>query len=193
MTREELIDKYREINVDDLWDQWYDGVYDDFTARMAETGIGVGKIHFTGFWSQGDGACFVGRMDDPIRFLDTYKWELPTLRQLLHLGGELRFRIYHYGRYYHENCARSDFDYDWFTDVMPSEDHGLEWDVACLLDEKLKHELDDFEDEVMNVLRQDMRELYCDLRKEYDRLTSDEAVWDTMVLHGITEELDEAA
>lgn len=40
---------------------WWDAVYDDFFRICAILGITEVKPGFTGFWSQGDGACFSGR------------------------------------------------------------------------------------------------------------------------------------
>jgi hypothetical protein len=40
---------------------WFDFVYEDAKTIAAIMGIEIDKIHFSGFWSQGDGACFDGR------------------------------------------------------------------------------------------------------------------------------------
>jgi hypothetical protein len=59
---ESLIDKYRHINVEHV--EWWDSEYDCFKQDMAEVGIEVDNIYFSGFWSQGDGACFEGKIDN---------------------------------------------------------------------------------------------------------------------------------
>ena len=40
--------------------EWWDGVYDTAKTAGACLGIDVDAIYFSGFWSQGDGACFTG-------------------------------------------------------------------------------------------------------------------------------------
>lgn len=38
--------------------EWYDFILEDWKEKLAEIGFTNAKIYFTGFWSQGDGACF---------------------------------------------------------------------------------------------------------------------------------------
>lgn len=40
---------------------WWEGVYEDAKRMGALIGIEIDQISFSGFWSQGDGACFDGR------------------------------------------------------------------------------------------------------------------------------------
>ena len=56
--RTSLLEKYRYINVE--FDKWWDCVESDFKEDMLLVGIDVDRIFFSGFSSQGDGACFVG-------------------------------------------------------------------------------------------------------------------------------------
>lgn len=39
---------------------WWDSVYEDIKMCAAILGIEIDRIYFSGFWSQGDGACFEG-------------------------------------------------------------------------------------------------------------------------------------
>jgi hypothetical protein len=65
----EVQEKLVEGLSDSLWGDWYDCTYDDFTHICTRLGIdtdATGKgpdISFSGFYSQGDGASFGGRMD----------------------------------------------------------------------------------------------------------------------------------
>lgn len=56
--RDEVIEKYRQTQVE--YD-WWDFIYQDATVMGALIGIEIDQIQFTGFCSQGDGACFTGR------------------------------------------------------------------------------------------------------------------------------------
>ncbi len=56
-----LIERYRDINVEH---KWWDFEYDHFTAQMLRAGVRVAHIRFSGFWSQGDGACFEGGVSE---------------------------------------------------------------------------------------------------------------------------------
>lgn len=41
---------------------WFEPVFDDAKTIGAMMGITIRDIHFSGFWSQGDGACFTGNL-----------------------------------------------------------------------------------------------------------------------------------
>jgi len=57
-----LIEKHRDWNVDH---DWYDCTIGDFCEVAKSFGIDVERkdVQFSGFWSQGDGACFTGSYD----------------------------------------------------------------------------------------------------------------------------------
>jgi hypothetical protein len=52
-------------------------------------------------------------------------------------------------------------------------------------------ELDDFEKDVTEQWRTYMQQLYRKLEAEYEHLTSDEAVWDTIEANELVEDLEE--
>lgn len=57
--KQKALDADRDRDVDH---NWWDWTYEDFISQVALKGYAVQAkdIHFTGFWSQGDGACFAG-------------------------------------------------------------------------------------------------------------------------------------
>jgi len=181
----ELIEKYRDINTDH---EWWDYLYHDFTERMEAVGIDVDKMYFSGFYSQGDGACFEGRVDRPLRFLRKhFPGKYPMLRKLVGLEGTLLFRCAHSGHYYHENSTTFELYADSFHALYDPED-GLRSDVVEMLDELLDKELSDFEEDAKEIFRDYMRELYHELRENYEYLTSDEAVWEGIVANELDKE-----
>lgn len=54
--RAKVLDDYRDINVD--YD-WYDFLIEEYTEKLESLGYENIKIEFSGFYSQGDGACFI--------------------------------------------------------------------------------------------------------------------------------------
>ena len=66
---ESLIDKYRYYNVEHI--DWWEYTYNEFTERMKQKGIGVDRMFFSGFWSQGDGASWSGDVRLPV-FVEKY-------------------------------------------------------------------------------------------------------------------------
>ncbi len=54
--KEKVIEKHRNFEVE-LYD-WYDFMYEDWKAKLISIGFENPSIYFSGFYNQGDGACF---------------------------------------------------------------------------------------------------------------------------------------
>ena len=59
--KEKVLEKHRDINVDDS--HWYEFTMEMWKEKLKEAGFDDAEIHFSGFWSQGDGACFDAKCD----------------------------------------------------------------------------------------------------------------------------------
>lgn len=55
--------KAREWYIDGMDYEWWEGVYESAKEDGYEKGFHIDKINFSGFWSQGDGACWQGQVD----------------------------------------------------------------------------------------------------------------------------------
>lgn len=175
--RTTLIERYRDINIGH---QWWDCVYSDFTEDMKAIGIDVRQMYFSGFWSQGDGACFQGKLDNTLVYLDHHhQGQYPMIRNLLEHGGEVYVNCDQSGNYYHEMCTSIWVDADTLTGILPQPTEFHE-QIAEQWQDLLNKEMDDFEKDVIEQWRTYMRDLYRKLEEEYDHLTSDEAVWDAI-------------
>ena len=73
--KKKVLNDLRFINVEYL--QWYDSDTDFWIEKLNEAGFTDAKIFFSGFSSQGDGACFDATID-PSKFTDN--------KRLLSLG-----------------------------------------------------------------------------------------------------------
>ena len=58
---------------------WWEGTYDWYTEQMAEYGVRVDDIEFSGFYSQGDYANWKGQIDDVKLFLEKTEMNLTQL------------------------------------------------------------------------------------------------------------------
>ena len=180
-----LIEKYRHWNVEHV--EWWQCTYEDFKQQMGEQGIYVSDMYFSGFWSQGDGACFEGFVEDMKQYLEkNFKPDdYPMIRKLLDGGGSVKFSVKHSGHYYHENCTQFYIEADRLEHVLdaPSDFH-----VAVLenYDQLLDGEIVDFEKESVEIFKNFMRKFYRDLEQEYDHLTSDEAVREAIEANELT-------
>lgn len=103
-TQAKVLDRYRNINTD--YDSWDDCVLDERRARLELHGFSEPRIYYSGFWSQGDGACFVGSLDNDglSQFLTVTK----TITKYPHLTRALKrndiyinIKITHNYGYYH--------------------------------------------------------------------------------------------
>ncbi|MFC4623936.1 antitoxin of toxin-antitoxin stability system [Daeguia caeni] len=160
---------------------WHDGVYEDFQQIAEILGIsfktstvrlmGGGarqqpRIWFRGFWSQGDGACFEAyysyrkNASARIRSYAPQDAELHSIADALQAVQrrnfyQLRAEASHRGHYYHEYCMSISVERD-----------GPTWQDMT----------EDAEEIVAEALRDLARWLYRQLEREYDYLSSDEAV-----------------
>lgn len=172
-------------------DDWWDAVYDDFERICEILGVCLKTrpvrlmggdtrqkpcIWFSGFSSQGDGACFeatVQHAKGSAREIRAYAPKDQTLHSIAdRLRAVQRQNFYqlqadvtHRGRYYHEYCMTIEVARDSPTGQAPT---------------------DGSEEIVVEALRDLARWLYRQLEAEYDHLTSDETVEEGIVINEYT-------
>lgn len=157
--KEKAISDRREVNLDG-WD-WWEGVYDDARDIAAGIGIEIEKIYFSGFCSQGDGACFEGTYAYKRPRLCRYACEDAYINSIISRLDDVQQRHFYQliadirhnnGRYYHENSVSIDVNIN------------REWNLLVTRE---------VQEEVESALRDFMRWIYNRLRAEYDYLQSD--------------------
>lgn len=194
--KDKILDEHRHWNVEHI--DWWDSVYDQFKYAMGEIGIDVDRMYFSGFWSQGDGACFEGSVSDWSKFLTSLGKACPALITNAEHNG-WKFHVTHSGYYYHENCT--DFSETYYLNHPDNsdasdDDDWLRWcspyktDIqnAAFLAMLREHNIDDLHAEFAEAFKDHMRDLYKRLEEEYDYLTSDEAVLDSLEANDQLEE-----
>jgi hypothetical protein len=195
--RDEILEKHRNWNVEHF--DWWDEVYGVFKSDMAEIGIEVDKMYFSGFWSQGDGACFEGSVDNWPKFLASLGYADPALITLADTGW--RFHVEHRGHYYHENCTSfsvtlntldchdADDEEDFARHFSP---YKSDIQTAAWMALIAEYKREDLEEQFTEEFKRHMRDLYSRLECEYDDMTSDEAVLDSLDANDmLTEIIDE--
>lgn len=183
--------RYYEVELDDWWRFCYDEKREDWL----EIGLDVPakQMFFSGFASQGDGACFDDctidwekfwpQLTGKYYFLARFKQHLPQPE------------LHHSGRYSHEYSVSISLDdpYSYAETEMVDtaikqrfprmpdytqsvyRDHYEIWDsLADRYQDRFVQELAELETELQELLRDKMRDLYAALEAEYDYLTSDE-------------------
>ncbi|RWJ31987.1 antitoxin of toxin-antitoxin stability system [Mesorhizobium sp.] len=170
---------------------WFEFVYDDFericeilgvelkTRAVRLMGGGTRQkpcIRFSGFWSQGDGACFEGHYRYAPGVVARIRDYAPMDAELHRIAAalqavqrrnffQLRATIVHRDRYYHEYCMAISVERD-----SPS---YQEMTV-------------DAEEAVTEALRDLARWLYRQLEREYEYLTSDVVVDEAIIANEYT-------
>jgi len=199
MTRDELIEKYRDINVDGDW--WHEDVYNWFEEQCKESGVIIHTtarkyqsrdgvelvkherdISWSGFWSQGDGAAFGGEVVDFKLALECLYEDYPIFKKYLdELDGYCRMS-WSVGR--NNNVSVIDIQVEQIGAYLDDE-HPF----ADVWQEKLDEELNMIESLIGDVADDLCSLLYKALQDEYDGLTSDEAVWDTIQANELNKEV----
>lgn len=157
------LDKLRDLSVSDL--DWWEFVYEDAKTCAAIFGLGISRIYFSGFSSQGDGACLEGSYRYKAGAAAAIREHAPLAAELHRIADALqtvqRSAFYgltatskHRGHYYHEMCTEIDVD--------------TSREYARVTAEQ--------EEAVKEALRDVMRWIYRRLEKEYEYLTSDAQV-----------------
>lgn len=180
---QEILDKHRDINVDHS--EWWRDIEAMFIEDMAEYGIDVSDVFFSGFYSQGSGACFSGYVYDVDKFMkamggswDDYPHTLAVLKQT---GEDIYISWKHNNSHYrHEHTLSFDIEYDRLVDELSWDSPQLLLDAAEVLDAAADAEYSVLEQDITSFVRGLCRQLYDLLYKDYEYRTSDEAVADAI-------------
>ena len=185
-----FLDWHRDWNVTDT--DWWESVYENFARDMKADGIHVEKMYFSGFSSQGDGACFEGHIENLPLFLSSHALGFPKLAMLLkHTSSELHLHWVQTGRYYHEHSLSFDADYHENFLFDQGRANELVTTVLELQCEGVAEEADEFIEKIPQLIRHHCLNLYASLEAEYDHLTSDEVVAEMLRINDIVEEVEE--
>lgn len=141
-------------------------IIDDAKAIAILMGWNISEVRYSGFYSQGDGAMFVGTMHHNTNHqwlcstssyapTDTDLHDIATRWHILQQSNEfaLSADVRHSGRYSHEYCT----EFDCF-DSRTEDGYG---------------ELTETEDKIKEIARDFMRWIYKQLEDEYEFQTSD--------------------
>ena len=193
--KQELIEEHRTMNVN--FDDWAEPVYEWFEEYLATRGIEWSKeggttqsrdMTWSGFWSQGDGFGFGGEIVNKGFKKCVTEHKYPMLYKLIDDGGFVKMYWHGDNRNYRNaiNVEAESFG------QIHGEDHPLKdiWDVE--LDKEMERLESDLDEDLESMCKM----MYRKLEEEYDNLTSDEAVWESIVandLNSITNDEGETA
>lgn len=156
--------------------EWWECVYEQHTTAAKMFGLDISRIMFSGFWSQGDGACFTGTYSYQKGALSAIKKEFPLWTELHDICKRLQqvqkrnfygvnIDISQNGRYCHEMTMT-------FNVSLYINGQGERYDVP-----------EGLEDEMAEIFRDYARMIYKGLAQEYDYLTSDEQAEEMIIIN----------
>lgn len=183
--QQRILDKHRyEVN---FHDDWYQDICDQFSIKVMEMGIGINvqqgrnAIWFSGFSSQGDGACFEGYVADWDKVLADY----PDLLKAEYNDRFMRWSSH--GNYCHSNTLSFSWDLDMSNRFVEHMDRvrymAREAEIGACAVQWSKF-VEDFEKKVKGLCD----DLYTKLEEENDYLTDDEQVLETLIANDLLEE-----
>lgn len=185
--KEKARDWYRQAGCSDFFGAEF--VSDDAKEMLKHAGWDISKVYYTGFWSQGDGACFEGAWSARLVDVAAMKDNAPLDAELHRIAEELakvaaKFPlsgggVKHRGHYYHENCTSFDFE--------PGDDEECE-DIIYRSDEDKAHNaaISAAEYDFIEASRDAMRWIYRRLEKDWEFQNSDEMVDENILANEYT-------
>lgn len=177
--KQELIEEHREINI---YDDWAEPVYEWFEEYLEERGISwiyhednkTRAMEWSGFYSQGDGFGFGGCIIQS--GLPKYLGNRYPMMQKLNECG-LWFEVTWNPR--NNQTTPVSITHDLFIDMAGDNPLAEVWDTELL------REVESFESDLEEDIESLCKMMYRKLEEEYDYLTSDEQVWETIVANDL--------
>ena len=157
-SKEKAVTSFQE-DEDYLAYEWHEYTISDFKTILELIGYYDIACYLSGFWSQGDGACFSAKFSRNKRCLEKVKKYCPKEEKILDIVKQIQseippreeYEIKHSGLYSHEYCTN----------------------VYYLGDNNKAEQLDE---RFLELSRHLMRILYKKLNDEYDYLNSSESI-----------------
>ena len=178
--KEHAIEQNREMLVEG-WD-WHEHIIEGFQEEMEEIGMQDVEVEFSGFYSQGDGASFTGKVSDNKKFLDAI--DVNPFRSDKNKDAPERFgaafiefcdniyiTIYRdSSRYVHYNTISAGVEVDGEDEIE------LDLGLGSIITYDVNNLCENIEPKITKWARQRSKQFYNDLEKYYETETSDEAV-----------------
>ena len=166
--KEKVLKKLYNINTDF---EWYDSIFNDFMVKCENLGITVNynDISFSGFWSQGDGASFITDLIDIKKIIEVLKIEFRNdyLKNLFIDYFNTYKIIRLQSMYSHELTVTVSYEDEFYYNLG-----GRYKRIALYLENKGEEV-----ERKLELLKNSLCiKLYNDLQKEYEYLTSEEAI-----------------
>jgi len=170
--KERVLKEQRHVNV--RFNDWHDLIIDAWKCSLEEFAFFAPRIYFSGFYSQGDGACFECDSIYTDKLFEAVKAEIDKFSK----GFQDFFKT-------HE-VALSDFMEDYVSFTIETRIHRychentryIDWSVygTDKKSEYFEHFIDEIGEWLEEKRKTFCKEIYQQLEEEYENQTSDESV-----------------
>lgn len=177
--QQKVIERRHRTDDYPFWD-WHEFDYEEFIVELEQEGWNTTNkdIYFSGFWSQGDGACFEGSLDlrqyiNHHDLRDKYPLILKHEEEFSIRGG---IHKNSYATHYcHERTRYAEIEHEYIEGAHGEEIIGI--DNIPKLEAEIKALQEDIEDSRLT----HSQTLYRTLEKTYEHLTSDETIREEII------------
>ena len=161
--KEKALNHYRYLNVD--YADWDEYILEEEEKKLESLGYSDVNILYSGFWTQGDGACFTASIDIK-KWLEAHK--LTNKYKLLYVNSELVTMTLIHNNYYCHSTTTELEDICYFQDLPEAKK------------EKLYRQVNEIEKLILEEREELGDNIYKTLQQAYVTKISDEAVRDTI-------------
>lgn len=159
-----ILEKHSDINVDY---EWYADILEDWQEKLTNYGFINSDISFNGFYSQGDGASFTCKNIDIIQFLKqslNFTGKEEKILKALFNNDYINFTIKRIDwHYYHKYTVRL------ISDINTQDRH-----------KRINTIINKLSNNIIIDMRLLMASIYDDLQKQYEYLTSEQVIFETL-------------
>jgi len=166
----EVIENYRQWNVDD--NEWDLFIIDDFEQELKKLGYNDAKVLYSGFSSQGDGACFTASMDlDDLKVI-AKRHKIPVKPITL---GDMTGGIKHNWRHFFSTST------DVYVEPNAEYNHKTDEEYTAEEQKAIDETAEALEKAILKEREVKGNEIYKYLEKVYEDLLSDEQVAQSLI------------
>ena len=192
--KQNAIDRNRDYSVEG--NDWWEPIIEGFTEDLEDIGMTDIKCEFSGFYSQGDGASFTGKVIDNNKFLKSVGINLPSVglgnkaprkfdTVLDSIADNIYISIERYNsRHYHYNTISANVEVDGDNEIE------LDLGLGMVIEIDISEICEKIEPIITDWAREKSKELYRDLENDYEELTSDESIASDLELSGYSFDKD---
>ena len=164
--QQKVIEDNHDINTDY---EWFESDFECMIEELTKKGFDDAEIFFSGFYSQGDGACFTANLNvEKIMKYFKLATKYTDLLKKYVIPGNVKADNHHYC---HSNVMYLDIELDAIVDIKRLS--IAQQDALSDVEEELRIKL-------FEIAKNEADKIYATLQKTYEHLTSEDVIIETI-------------